>query len=156
MATNTAGVKAWRDRNREYFNAQQRAYRATRKEIKRAQSKARYIMNRDAILKQQAVTRAKKPAGYQAQRSRDWRFSQRNIAHPMPNACEICANPRGVKNLYWDHNHVTEQHRGWLCNRCNLAIGQFRDNPALLRAAVVYLERTADKVSAELREDQSR
>ena len=38
-----------------------------------------------------------------------------------------------------DHDHVTGVFRGVLCHRCNLGVGYFRDDPALLRAAVEYL-----------------
>lgn len=34
--------------------------------------------------------------------------------------CEICGH---VRNLRYDHDHVTGQFRGWLCNWCNLALG---------------------------------
>ncbi len=31
--------------------------------------------------------------------------------------------------------------RGWLCNGCNRALGWFGDNPAILRAAITYLNK---------------
>lgn len=34
--------------------------------------------------------------------------------------CEICGK---VKRLYLDHDHETKQPRGWLCARCNQALG---------------------------------
>lgn len=57
----------------------------------------------------------------------------------MPTSCEICG--RGAK-LYFDHDHATHKHRGWLCNRCNVALAVIED-PELLSAATTYLEKAA-------------
>jgi len=34
--------------------------------------------------------------------------------------CESCGN---IEKLCLDHDHVTKEPRGWLCRRCNLALG---------------------------------
>ena len=38
-----------------------------------------------------------------------------------------------------DHNHKTNKIRGLLCNKCNLGIGCFNDNPKLTTKATEYL-----------------
>lgn len=57
--------------------------------------------------------------------------------------CAICetddTSPWGVFCV--DHCHETGRVRGLLCHRCNVAIGQARDDPILLRRAADYLER---------------
>jgi hypothetical protein len=58
--------------------------------------------------------------------------------------CAICrgdssSSPGGV--LHVDHCHTTRQVRGLLCADCNRALGQFKDDAAILRAAAEYLER---------------
>lgn len=61
--------------------------------------------------------------------------------------CAICREPETMtyrgkpKTLSIDHDHETGKVRGLLCAACNFAIGKFRDDPALLRAAAEYLER---------------
>ena len=50
--------------------------------------------------------------------------------------CVIC----GVsEKLVVDHDHVTGQVRGMLCNHCNRGLGHFRDDPELLEFARMYL-----------------
>lgn len=56
--------------------------------------------------------------------------------------CAICKEPTafgGKGGARLDHDHVTNEVRGILCNRCNCGLGQFRDNPSLLAAAVEYI-----------------
>lgn len=38
-----------------------------------------------------------------------------------------------------DHNHTTGSFRGLLCVLCNTGVGAFKDSPALLKQAGVYL-----------------
>lgn len=53
--------------------------------------------------------------------------------------CAICGTANEL--LCVDHNHSTGSIRGLLCKQCNLGIANLRDNPALLRLAIKYLER---------------
>lgn len=63
--------------------------------------------------------------------------------------CAICGRippPDGVKSasrLHVDHCHNSSKVRDLLCNRCNLGVGHFADDPALLEAAAAYLRRHA-------------
>ena len=51
--------------------------------------------------------------------------------------CAICHTP--LKKANTDHDHASGLVRGLLCARCNRALGRFRDDLALLQAAVAYL-----------------
>lgn len=58
--------------------------------------------------------------------------------------CAICGGPGLGRfgTLHVDHCHTTGAVRGLLCDNCNMALGQFKDAPALLRRAADYLERS--------------
>ena len=43
------------------------------------------------------------------------------------------------KGLAMDHDHETQEFRGFLCGNCNQGIGKFKDDPKLLQAAIEYL-----------------
>jgi hypothetical protein len=51
--------------------------------------------------------------------------------------CCICLNRAAV---HVDHDHVTGTVRGVLCFTCNAALGQFQDDPEIIRRAADYLE----------------
>jgi hypothetical protein len=55
--------------------------------------------------------------------------------------CAICKEkPAGKRNyLQIDHNHVTGNVRGMLCNSCNTGLGLLKDNVKLLKNAIKYL-----------------
>jgi hypothetical protein len=53
--------------------------------------------------------------------------------------CWICEERPGT---HVDHDHVTGEVRGVTCFTCNLGLGNFRDRPELLDAAVAYLDPT--------------
>ena len=70
-----------------------------------------------------------------------WRYpitrTQRRTLHvAQGNRCAIC---RAEVRLYQDHCHKTGIVRGLLCHSCNVGLGFFADDPALLASATAYL-----------------
>lgn len=100
-----------------------RAWRHANPEKARAREKAR---------------RERDPALYLAQfRARKYPAP----THPCPSACECCGRKPTKMALHLDHDHSTNQFRGWLCNRCNSAIGLLGDNIKGVLQAVDYLNK---------------
>lgn len=58
---------------------------------------------------------------------------------PMAQHCECCGEPKGVRALCLDHNHITNEFRGWLCISCNAGIGSLGDDVEGVLKAVSYL-----------------
>ena len=54
--------------------------------------------------------------------------------------CAICKEKPKGSRLAIDHLAGTNNVRGLLCNRCNLGLGHYKDDPDLLRSAIEYLE----------------
>jgi hypothetical protein len=77
-------------------------------------------------------------------RSLDW-FNE--TLQSQGGGCAICGGQEVAtdritglpRNLAVDHCHATGKMRGLLCTACNTALGGFKDDPALLTAAIAYL-----------------
>ncbi len=56
--------------------------------------------------------------------------------------CAICRQPEMVegKSLAVDHDHMTGEIRGLLCNLCNRILGYAKDSVVTLSSAIDYLE----------------
>jgi hypothetical protein len=55
--------------------------------------------------------------------------------------CAICRSPANESiSLHVDHDHGTGRVRGLLCFRCNGGLGQFLEEPEVLRRAAWYVE----------------
>lgn len=56
--------------------------------------------------------------------------------------CAICKNPPITHNkiLKVDHNHKTGKIRGLLCDFCNFAIGNAKEDILILESAIEYLK----------------
>ena len=60
--------------------------------------------------------------------------------------CAICGAPEtrsrdGITNqLAVDHDHMTGELRGLLCNRCNMGLGCLRESEAVLAGALAYIQ----------------
>ncbi|RKZ79018.1 MAG: hypothetical protein DRQ35_05005 [Gammaproteobacteria bacterium] len=69
-------------------------------------------------------------------------FDYNRIFEEQEGCCEICCiHQKDLKKaLSVDHNHNTGEVRGLLCQACNTGLGNFRDRPETLLAAIQYLE----------------
>jgi hypothetical protein len=52
----------------------------------------------------------------------------------------LCAVCHAATAVHVDHDHETGAVRSLLCFNCNGGLGQFRDDPVVLRAAADYVE----------------
>jgi ssDNA-binding Zn-finger/Zn-ribbon topoisomerase 1 len=92
----------------------------------------RTTMYRKGIKRGLVMWRCKATA--QAQYKRRWE----RVRHAPPPGvtCAICGSNR---NMRYDHDHATGKFRAWLCNRCNVLLGNVGDSTELLAKAIQYL-----------------
>lgn len=59
--------------------------------------------------------------------------------------CAICLSDSSQsklsKNMFVDHCHKTNTVRGLLCKKCNIALGEMKDDIEILERAIIYLKR---------------
>jgi hypothetical protein len=64
----------------------------------------------------------------------------KNLIRPsLGTPCDCCG--RTDKELLMDHCHKTEEHRGWLCQSCNIGIGRLGDCIEGVEKAIEYLKK---------------
>ena len=71
------------------------------------------------------------------------RWRSTTLSSRRRTACALCRTdtPRGQGGWHVDHDHVTGQIRGLLCQGCNIAIGLFAHDEQVLTAAISYLDK---------------
>jgi len=131
-----AAASEWARNHPESGREKARLYRKRHEQKIRARTKALYAENKDQI---KALLR-----NYKYKREFGITLSERSgMAAEQDGRCLICGTHEGdlTERLSVDHDHATKQVRGLLCRNCNHGIGNFHDDPDLLRAAAIYLER---------------
>jgi Recombination endonuclease VII len=93
------------------------------------------------------------PTKKKAQRLREKFGMELDYFHQMiqkqDGQCAICGmSDTTDPNVFplIDHEHKTGRVRGLLCGMCNRGLGNFRDNPEFLMAAIRYLNNTSSGV----------
>lgn len=73
----------------------------------------------------------------------NYQYKYLSSTRPKPEQCEICGifGKELKKGLCFDHDHKTGEFRGWICGRCNCALGLVKDNTETLLALVEYINK---------------
>jgi len=79
----------------------------------------------------------------QKERNHNWKggispkYRIKTAPRKKPEQCEVCGS---LGNICLDHDHKTNKFRGWICSRCNVALGMVKDNSELLIALANYIK----------------
>lgn len=145
-----AACRAWSKANPDKIRAASAKWRAANREKVRAANAARYAANKDRHNAYNSATRKANPQKTAAaMRRRLYGTDGVELLVAQGGLCAGCGlNLSTVppKHRHLDHDHLTKVIRGWLCHRCNLAIGLTKDSPERLRALANYLERASQIV----------
>ena len=63
------------------------------------------------------------------------------ILKEQNNSCIVCGATPDKQRLHVDHNHITGEVRGLLCQACNVSIGKMKESPELLERLASYIRR---------------
>lgn len=76
----------------------------------------------------------------------DSRTRWRHAPRPKSETCEVCDafTGTGKAGIHLDHDHATGKFRGWLCGRCNVALGMVKDNTETLIALAEYIKKSRE------------
>lgn len=79
---------------------------------------------------------------YAERKAAHWRRGKPEATRPTPARCECCGVPFAemTKGARLDHDHKTNTFRGWLCQRCNTALGMLGDTLGGVLRLVRYVE----------------
>jgi hypothetical protein len=109
------------------------------------QSNARYRKNKTFILSRQKeyYRKAKKLHPVALHKYGITHQQYMEMWEKQKGLCPICHHPERCKRRKWlavDHDHSTGKIRALLCDKCNLGIGHFKDDIALLESAISYIK----------------
>jgi len=104
--------------------------------------KGKGLGNKNSLgFKHSKETRLKLSVAKRKELNHNWKggkspkYMIKTAPRPKPDNCEVC----GAMGVVMDHNHRTMKFRGWICNRCNVALGMVKDNSETLIALAEYL-----------------
>jgi hypothetical protein len=131
-------------KRRGLYSVQNRASYLRHRSKRLAERRRRYRQNRKKFLIANKAYRLKN-----RDRIREYMrgYKLRNLPFKLtrkkPNRCECCKGPPTTqhKTFAMDHDHKTGKFRGWLCHRCNTAIGLLGDNIRGIKRALSYLQK---------------
>lgn len=123
--------RAYKERNREKLRAAGREYHQRNSErirLQRIEQRFKFVL--------QDSRRTAKRRGYMHCTASEETI--REVFTGRCFACDIAEDPN--RQLCLDHCHVTGSFRGWLCYKCNLALGNVEDSIERLKQLITYLE----------------
>jgi hypothetical protein len=130
-----------------YFGTYKKTNTGFRSTLKRCQK--RYYNKHRAVIRAKAAKAAKTrniPQDRDVYLRRVYGISQTEYDQMLANqggVCAVCGKPPGARSLAVDHDHNTGLIRELLCHRCNTGIGSLMDDPVLVTAALLYLQKHA-------------
>lgn len=160
--------RKWYAEHRDYFREYHKKWREKNHDRMLEQAKRHYAKHRDKIRAYAKEYRKRDPErtklldkqrrSKRVEKMKEWgrralyRVTPEKFAAMMEKqgkCCAICGIALAKKsNITLPHiDHAVVDHRahvrGILCQRCNMALGMFGDDPAILERAIAYLDNFA-------------
>lgn len=131
-----AQIRRYRANNPEYVERQKerkREWAAKNKAKVRQHTREWFAANPDKVQKYKFKDRIRK-------------LANPDEVTAKPEVCDSCgsAGTRHGKvggGIHLDHCHTKNTFRGWLCAKCNFALGLLDDDPVKIQKLILYLSR---------------
>jgi hypothetical protein len=137
--------KEWRAKNAEKVLADRKRYKdANRNKVREAARRYYWETKetrKEALRANYTKQNRKRPVLNLAR-------NEAALGRKKPDACDACGGNDG--GIVFDHCHDRGHARGWLCDRCNCALGFVRDDIPRLRKLIAYLQRTGKHTAPQL------
>ena len=135
---------AWRAKNAEHIKEKRKEYKATRRQEisakQRTYHQATKEIRKEALAANALKQNRKRPALLLARQEAALGRSKHGI-------CDACGGNDG--GIVFDHCHSEMFPRGWICDRCNVALGCLKDSPDRLRLLIDYLDRNKTGITPD-------
>lgn len=137
--------KAYREKHKERLAAQKKAYISANRQKHLEYHRAKYRANRERYREQsKAYRQANLDRIKDGERLRKYGLTAEQyteLLRKQNERCAICGakDAGGRGSWHVDHCHSSGKIRDLLCHTCNVALGNFKDDPRLLVRAVSYL-----------------
>lgn len=97
------------------------------------------VVTQETRNKQSIVRKGKNNGMYKHGLSANGYLKRKEIlaGRDRPVNCEVCYESGQID---FDHCHVEDKFRGWICRRCNLVLGMVKDSQRLLRNLALYID----------------
>ena len=129
----TLKSKEWRSSNKEKSNIISKRYYNDHKDTIADRNRERYLTNDGKETSRlKAIEKKFNITGYEY----DLLLKSQN------GECKICGihESKTKRKLAIDHNHITGNVRGLLCDKCNMGLGLFKDSQEILLRAIQYCD----------------
>ena len=93
-------------------------------------------INKGVKKTKEQIEKMSKENSYNWKGGKDASTKRKYAPRPKPEQCETCG---AIGDICYDHDHTTGLFRGWICRRCNFALGLVKDNKEILQALIDYL-----------------
>lgn len=135
--------RRWRAANPERARAAGRRQYAANPEVRRDSSRRYRLRNPGKTAEQWSKWSAANPDHQARRNERELRRRIAAAGRPPGDSCECCGGPANGpgSRFHWDHDHSSGLFRGWICMRCNVALGLVRDSVEVLHLMINYLEK---------------
>lgn len=144
VACSDISAGRWHAENRDKANAKSRRYNSVHPG-KRAAAIKKWRDAHPEKVKEMSVRNRERHREEHRARARlaALQRQEKKAGRPRPAVCDICHTPEipeDVKTrIVFDHCHQHGGFRGWICHRCNIALGHVDDSVERLEQLIAYL-----------------